>query len=227
MAQMDWRHSTFSLAFRAMAATGASTWAAPIARGRGIIFTLHRVCAHTTEEFAPNRILDITPGFLDAALAHIRSRGIDLVDMDEAVRRIVSPDKERFFAALTFDDGFADVAKQALPILRRHHAPACIYVVPGFATRTAPLWWTLKKASGNWMMSRSRSVVRRGTGALAQSSRNARHLTRFTGSCGRCPKPICAPPLLSWLQKPGMTARGLLNSFVLIGMASGRWQTIR
>jgi peptidoglycan/xylan/chitin deacetylase (PgdA/CDA1 family) len=105
-----------------------------------VVFTLHRVCAPRPDAFQPNRILEIAPEFLDAALAHMRARGIDLVSMDEAARRVenvASP----FFVALTFDDGFRDTLDVALPILRRHGAPATVYCVPGFANRSAPLWW--------------------------------------------------------------------------------------
>ncbi len=136
---MDLRHRAFDLAFRAAALTGASRWAAPFARGQGVIFTLHRVVEPSLEPFQPNRILEVSPGFLDSTLTYIRQNGIDLVDMDEALSRLTRGG--RFFAALTFDDGFRDSLDTALPILRRHGAPATVYCVPGFAERSAPLWW--------------------------------------------------------------------------------------
>lgn len=138
---MDLRHRAFAMAFRGIAATRADRWAAGLARGRGVILTLHRVCAPNLDAFSPNRILDITPGFLDEVLAHLRAAQIDIVSMDEAVIRIREPEAGRFFVALTFDDGFRDVAGVALPVLRKYQAPACVYVVPGFAQGTSPLWW--------------------------------------------------------------------------------------
>jgi peptidoglycan/xylan/chitin deacetylase (PgdA/CDA1 family) len=137
---MDLRHRAFDLAFRAMTLSGADRWAAPLARGRGVIFTLHRVCPPGADPFQPNLILEVTPEFLDAALRHIRAAGIDLVSMDDAARRI-GDEASPFFAALTFDDGFRDTLDVALPILRRHGAPATVYCVPGYASRSAPLWW--------------------------------------------------------------------------------------
>jgi peptidoglycan/xylan/chitin deacetylase (PgdA/CDA1 family) len=137
---MNLRHRVFDLAFRAIAMTGADHWAAPLARGKGMIVTLHRVCDLGHDPFQPNRILDITPDFLDAALAYIHERGIDFVTMDEAQARISAGDS-RFFVALTFDDGFRDTLDVALPILRKHRAPATVYCAPGFATRSASLWW--------------------------------------------------------------------------------------
>jgi peptidoglycan/xylan/chitin deacetylase (PgdA/CDA1 family) len=137
---MDLRHRAFDLAFRAIALSGSDRWAARFARGNGVIFTLHRVCAPRTDAFQPNRILEITPDFLDAALAHIRAAGIDLVSMDEAERRLGDASSP-FFAALTFDDGFRDTLDIVLPILQKHAAPAAVYCVPGFASRSAALWW--------------------------------------------------------------------------------------
>ena len=42
---------------------------------------------------------------------------------------------------LSFDDGFKDNLEWALPVLDRHKAPGVFYIAPGFADRTARLWW--------------------------------------------------------------------------------------
>ncbi len=121
---------------------------APITRGRGAILMLHHVRPFQGEDFAPNRLLEIEPGFLDAALNRVRSLGFDLVSMDEAVQRI---DKtgDRPFVALTFDDGYLDLVEHALPVLERHEAPFAAYITTGFADRSARLWWVeLEKAIG-------------------------------------------------------------------------------
>lgn len=138
---MNTRHRLFSLAFRAIAASRVDRWAASLGQGRGAILTLHRVRPAGGDGFTPNGILEITPDFLDFALGHIRSTGFEIVALDEALARLASPQPGRFFVALTFDDGFRDTAETALPVLRRHGAPATVYAVPGFAERTAPMWW--------------------------------------------------------------------------------------
>ncbi len=109
-------------------------------RGRGVILTLHRVRPADCQEFAPNALLEITPAFLDAALTRLRASGLDIVTLDEALRRLVSGEGANF-AVLTFDDGFRDVAEHALPVLERHRAPFMTYIAPGLASRTARLWW--------------------------------------------------------------------------------------
>ena len=113
---------------------------APLTRGQGVILTLHRVQPWEDTAFAPNRLLEIEPAFLDAALAHVKTLGFDLVSLDEALRRLGRPDA-RPFVALTFDDGYRDTVEHALPILERHGAPFTLFVTTGFAERTARLWW--------------------------------------------------------------------------------------
>ena len=109
-------------------------------RGKGAILMLHHVRPWAGDAFAPNRLLEVEPAFLDAALTRIKALGYDLVSMDEAVARIGRPEA-RPFVALTFDDGYIDTATHALPILETHGAPFTIYVTTGFADRTARLWW--------------------------------------------------------------------------------------
>ena len=113
---------------------------APLTRGQGAIFMLHHVRPWQQRPFAPNRLLEIEPAFLDAALHRVTALGFDLVSMDEALRRIGSAGA-RPFVALTFDDGYRDALEHALPILERHQAPITLYVTTGFAERTARLWW--------------------------------------------------------------------------------------
>ena len=97
---------------------------APLTRGRGAILTLHHVRPFAGDDgFAPNRLLEVEPAFLDAALGRIRALGFDLVSLDEAVRRMARADAPPF-VALTFD-----------------RAPFAAFVTTGFADRTARLWW--------------------------------------------------------------------------------------
>ncbi len=121
-------------------ATGLHARVAPWTRGQGAILTLHHVRPWTAREFAPNRLLEIEPDFLDAALGRIRVLGYDLVSMDEALRRLRAP-QARPFVAVTIDDGYRDLRDHALPILERHGAPFAAFIATGFADRTARLWW--------------------------------------------------------------------------------------
>ncbi|MGD0635423.1 MAG: polysaccharide deacetylase family protein [Beijerinckiaceae bacterium] len=113
---------------------------APLTRGLGAILMLHHVRPWLERPFAPNRLLEVDPGFLDAALTMIKSRGFDIVTLDEAMARLAEGCDARF-VALTFDDGYRDNVTHALPVLERHGAPFTLNVTTGFADRTARLWW--------------------------------------------------------------------------------------
>ena len=138
---MSLRHQAFSAAFKAIALTGADRWAKDLAQGAGMILTLHHVRPWRERGFAPNRLLEITPEFLDQTLTLIKAQGYDIVSLDEAVARLLSPLSQRFFVALTFDDGYRDNLDHAWPVLAKHGVPWTLFVTAGFAERTARLWW--------------------------------------------------------------------------------------
>ncbi|MGO4677081.1 polysaccharide deacetylase family protein [Bosea sp. 2YAB26] len=138
---MSLRHQAFSAAFKAIALTGADRWAKDLAQGAGMILTLHHVRPWRERGFAPNRLLEITPEFLDQTLTLIKAQGYDIVSLDEAVARLQSPLSQRFFVALTFDDGYRDNLDHAWPVLAKHGVPWTLFVTTGFAERTARLWW--------------------------------------------------------------------------------------
>lgn len=124
--------------------TGAYRALAPFARGLGVIFTLHHVLPGAdndrADRFAPNGILEVSPEFLDAVIERIRARGLDIVSLDEARRRIVSDDPRRF-AVFTLDDGYRDNHEHAYPVFKKHACPFTVYVASGLPDRTARLWW--------------------------------------------------------------------------------------
>src|SRR5690606_3177472 len=102
--RMSLRHKAFSAAFKAIALIGADRWGRGFAQGAGVILTLHHVRPARREGFQPNRLLEITPEFLDETLSLIKAEGYDLVSLDEAIARLTAPERGRFFVALTFDD---------------------------------------------------------------------------------------------------------------------------
>lgn len=54
-----------------------------------------------------------------------------VIDLDQALDELAAGD-DRPKVVLTFDDGFADVATTALPILRDHDLPFTLYVATGY-----------------------------------------------------------------------------------------------
>jgi peptidoglycan/xylan/chitin deacetylase (PgdA/CDA1 family) len=112
-----------------------------LSRARGAIFTLHSVLPDDPADFSPNAILAVKPDFLDYLIRRIRKLGIDIVDLDEGIRRVESPSIERKFVVLTFDDAYRDNLRYALPVLRRHQAPFTLYVPTAFVDGVGEVWW--------------------------------------------------------------------------------------
>jgi len=134
------RHRLFNAAFGVLGALRADAWLRPIARGAGVILMFHHVRPWTAREFAPNRILEITPAFLDRTLALLRELDFDLVPLDGVPARL-ERGAARPFAALTFDDGYRDNVEHAWPVLRRHGAPWTLFVTADYAAGRGRLWW--------------------------------------------------------------------------------------
>ena len=135
------RSTVIRAGLEALCLTGMHRLFRPIFAGAGCIFMLHHVRPARDAAFQPNSHLEITPQFLRAVLAHLRSRGIDLITMDEFHRRLTERDFSRQFACFTFDDGYRDNRDFALPVMREFDAPFTVYVASDFAQGTGNLWW--------------------------------------------------------------------------------------
>lgn len=113
----------------------------PDASGRGAIFTLHHVRPPRGETFHPNAPLEVTPDFLDQAIAAVKTAGYTLVHVDDLAELLADPADTRRFAAFALDDGCRDNFDYAWPVFKRHNAPFTIFVTPGFAERSRTMWW--------------------------------------------------------------------------------------
>ena len=135
------RNNVIRAGLEALYFTGAHYLLRPIFAGAGAIFMLHHVRPRRDGEFRPNRHLEVAPEFLRAMLAHLRSRDIDIITMDESHRRLNERDFSRRFACFTFDDGYRDNRDFALPVMREFDAPFTVYVASDFAQGSGHLWW--------------------------------------------------------------------------------------
>jgi peptidoglycan/xylan/chitin deacetylase (PgdA/CDA1 family) len=135
------RRNIIRAGLEALYITGAHHLFRPIFAGAGSVFMLHHVRPSRDAAFQPNSHLEVTPEFLRTTLAHLRSRGVDIVTMDELHRRMTERDFARRFACFTFDDGYRDNRDFALPIMREFDAPFTVYVASDFAQNAGNLWW--------------------------------------------------------------------------------------
>lgn len=127
--------------------TGLGAALAPHARGKGVILTLHSVHPEPPQPFEPNRILKVTPGFLEDAILTVRRAGYDLVSLDEVARRLKTDAPTRPFACFTLDDGYRDNRDYAYPVFKRHGVPFAIYVPTDYADGKGDLWWLVLEAA--------------------------------------------------------------------------------
>jgi peptidoglycan/xylan/chitin deacetylase (PgdA/CDA1 family) len=120
--------------------SGAHRLLAPYAQGMGMIFTLHHVRPEIEKPFAPNRILEVTPEFLDAVLDQVQEAGLDVVSLDEAMQRLREGEGKRF-VSFTFDDGYRDNLQYAYPLFQRRALPLTLYVPTDYPDGRGELWW--------------------------------------------------------------------------------------
>jgi peptidoglycan/xylan/chitin deacetylase (PgdA/CDA1 family) len=170
-AAVSFRHRLFAAGLATISATGADRCLGFFARGQGVILMLHHVRPWRPREFAPNRVLEITPEFLDLAISQLRREGFDIIPLDVVPGRLGRLDRGRPFAVLTFDDGYRDNVEYAWPVLKRHGVPWAVFVTTDFAEGTGRLWWLeLEEA----IALRSRITVRLGGELIDLAVRTAR-----------------------------------------------------
>lgn len=122
--------------------TGAYRAFTPFFGGIGAILTLHHVRPPRADEFQPNRLLEVTPEFLESTIARLRRADIDFLSLDDMLARLESGTANgRRFVCLTFDDGYRDNLEHAWPILKRHRVPFGLYVTAHFPQGLGELWW--------------------------------------------------------------------------------------
>jgi peptidoglycan/xylan/chitin deacetylase (PgdA/CDA1 family) len=110
-------------------------------QGVGLIYMLHMVNRDPVPAFSPNRILTVTPEFLEAVIVQVLKEGLEVVSPDEVYARLTSGKTDRRFVCFTFDDGYRDNLEFALPIFRKYNLPFTIYVPSDYPDGRGELWW--------------------------------------------------------------------------------------
>jgi peptidoglycan/xylan/chitin deacetylase (PgdA/CDA1 family) len=91
-------------------------------------------------------VISITPQHLDADLTLLQQEGFHIIPISQMVdfmdHRATVPEKA---VVLTFDDGYQGVYQYAFPILKKHHAPATIFII-GYTVGKTPGYLTWPEA---------------------------------------------------------------------------------
>lgn len=146
-------------ALSALHYSGVDRLSAPYTSGAGVIFMLHHVVPGTPGSFEPNRILKVTPEFLESLIVKVRASGFDIISLDEVKDRLQAGDDRRPFAVFTLDDGYRDNRDYAYPIFRHHQAPFTIYVPTAYADGHGDLWWLVLEESLRRLTSASMEIA--------------------------------------------------------------------
>jgi peptidoglycan/xylan/chitin deacetylase (PgdA/CDA1 family) len=113
----------------------------PLVGGVGVILTLHHVRPRRRAAFQPNRILDVSPRYLNAAIVQLRRWGFDIVSLDEMYERLTTRNFDKRFVCFTLDDAYADNLEFAYPVFKKNNAPFALFVPTSFPDRRGELWW--------------------------------------------------------------------------------------
>src|SRR6266446_9863187 len=107
-----------------------------VERERPVIIMYHRVArvAHDPWQLAvwPERFAKQIE-----ALVHLRH----VVPLRWLAAELAQGRAPRKVAAVTFDDGYADVLAEARPILERYACPATVFLVTGMIGKSSTFWW--------------------------------------------------------------------------------------
>jgi peptidoglycan/xylan/chitin deacetylase (PgdA/CDA1 family) len=118
----------------------------PLVGGVGAILTMHHVRPPRPDAFQPNRLLEVSPAFLERLLKRLSRARIDVVSLDEMHRRYISGEFKRRFVCITFDDGYKDLKQWAYPLFKQYQLPFALYIPTSFPDRLGELWWVALEA---------------------------------------------------------------------------------
>lgn len=111
-------------------------------RGTGVILMLHRVLADDSSAALPHRNeLCVGPRAFERLLRWLRKH-FDCVSLPDLLKANEHPrgwDKPK--VALTFDDGWADNALHAFPLLQRYQMPASVFLSTDYIGSRQRFWW--------------------------------------------------------------------------------------
>jgi peptidoglycan/xylan/chitin deacetylase (PgdA/CDA1 family) len=107
----------------------------------GTILMLHRVTERRSN-IKDNRILEITPAFLEETIKNFLSLNYEFVDIDTAFRIQMQEYKiSKPYICFTFDDGFKDNLMNAYPVFKKYNIPFTIFIATDFPDGNACIWW--------------------------------------------------------------------------------------
>lgn len=146
---------------------------------RGVtVLMYHRVDADVPRD-AVGRDLTVEPGSFEAQLRYLRDHHIATLTAAQLWAELARGNRPQRAVVLTFDDGYADGATFALPLLVKYGARGTFYVSSGFVGTPRHLTWSQMRA----MRSAGMEVACHGTLHLDLSKLDRAGQVREAGGC--------------------------------------------
>jgi peptidoglycan/xylan/chitin deacetylase (PgdA/CDA1 family) len=114
-------------------AAGRTRWRSQ----RLMVLGYHGIAQEDEHRWNPS--LFIAPEQLASRLRFLHARGFQLVSLDEGLRGLQAGTLPDRAVAITFDDGYVDFYRLALPILRAYRAPATVYLTTYYSENNRPV----------------------------------------------------------------------------------------
>jgi hypothetical protein len=127
-------------ALRALRSAGVFRLAArsKARRERLLILCYHGISLRDEEQW--EGLLYISPGLFRRRLEILRRFGARVLPLDEAVRRLREHSLPPRSVVLTFDDGFYDFHRRALPLLKEFGYPCTLYLTTHYCRYRFPIF---------------------------------------------------------------------------------------
>jgi peptidoglycan/xylan/chitin deacetylase (PgdA/CDA1 family) len=147
--------------------------------------------------------LAVSPQRFAKQMAMLADHGFGVLDVVDATRRLFTAGRSpQRLVALSFDDGYRDVADYALPVLERHGFRATVFVATGLIDGTAPLTWYDGSAPPLLTWDEIRSLDRSGTLRFEAHSLTHRNLVALDATEARAEIGGSKHVLEAHLQRP-------------------------
>ena len=105
--------------------------------GKGAVLMFHRILNNLSDEEINNGLAIQKNNFKQ--IIDFISKNYKIVTLDYFLKNINK--STDFLVCVTFDDGYKDNIKNALPILEKYNVPFTIYFSTGFFKKNVFIWW--------------------------------------------------------------------------------------
>ena len=167
------------IALGAAALFAPATFAQAATPWHGVtVLMYHRIDADVPRD-AVGRDLTVEPGSFEAQLRYLRDHHIVTLTAADLTAALERGERPRNAVVLTFDDGYADAATFALPLLVKYGERGTFYVSSGFVGLPRHLTWSQIRA----MRTAGMEVACHGTLHLDLSTLDRAGQVREAGGC--------------------------------------------